>query len=862
MKKFLLLFLSAFALIMSAYPYAQITIPKGSKIQVGSKSGTHYVAFTMYEPTDIDDREEESDTYYYDKLDAGTYNLKVSSTDQTVERYRDHVAYATKFTIVDGENYVLNLVYDEETGMPLVDIDNGEVKSALGRGLKANSNLNVADIYLNGNYSGNVRLAPTDENGDVTTFQIVNLRNWQITDNTTNNYFLEPDYHYTVLGLDGKVSNEVLTVDENGLVTVNKGVTNGDAIVLVSYDALKAPGQLGGGDMFSSIWPENIGVLVFSVREKDQNETIPNITIHEGYNKDETQKVSTVNVDSELDVFYYPSSNGAYEYTFTPDNVIEVEIANPTIDKTSVSYSGFKAVDINKDGSYTLSLTEGRNIVKLIGKQDSAYYILKAKPVEISLTNNTTKDNTKFKNGDNVTVKFTTLYHPANKLAGVYNMYAQLIYQDEVNSAEVKGSTAQYQFAVTEKAQSITFDIKTDDAAKEFSLTGGRIQCTLWGDPYGAHRDITYEVGKNPNLKADSRTASFAGLPDIVLPLERETSLKQIAEEGDYVLNLDGGLLREGEDPLVYDTGGKWEDCYQVYSLKDDLAEYQHYAEPASNYWYGFCPAKNGDKTDYFLSSSNDWRTHQWGNMAGYGVAMGEDSLSAYVYADGTGVSKDGAAYLVCYAQSNKAEFLGMATVTFAKDVKIKGAYIAASPWAYYGASHGDTFSKAFSAGTDHMTLMVAGYKDGKETAQASLKLLGYDETTSSVTGGTDWVWFDMTSLGQVDKIDFCFDSSIYSDYGSSGVYLDHATYFCLDKLVATPVAATAVEETAAAESKAVRAGEYLYGVPEGSDVYLYDVSGSLLAEIGDAEGQVHLPVTAPAMIIKVVSGSSVQTLR
>ena len=31
------------------------------------------------------------------------------------------------------------------------------------------------------------------------------MRTWQLTDNSTNNYFMEPDFHYTVVGLDGNL---------------------------------------------------------------------------------------------------------------------------------------------------------------------------------------------------------------------------------------------------------------------------------------------------------------------------------------------------------------------------------------------------------------------------------------------------------------------------------------------------------------------------------------------------------------------------------------------------------------------------------------------------------------------------------
>ena len=44
---------------------------------------------------------------------------------------------------------------------------------------------------------------------------------------------IEPDFHYQVVGLDGKASSDVITVGNDGTV---KAVGNGTAIVLVTYD--------------------------------------------------------------------------------------------------------------------------------------------------------------------------------------------------------------------------------------------------------------------------------------------------------------------------------------------------------------------------------------------------------------------------------------------------------------------------------------------------------------------------------------------------------------------------------------------------------------------------------------------------
>ena len=59
--------------------------------------------------------------------------------------------------------------------------------------------------------------------------------------------------------------------------------------------------------------------------------------------------------------------------------------------------------------------------------------------------NATTGNSSSFKPGDKVEVSFSTVYHPANKLAGIYNMSASLGYTEPALS----GAANQYAFAST-----------------------------------------------------------------------------------------------------------------------------------------------------------------------------------------------------------------------------------------------------------------------------------------------------------------------------------------------------------------------------------------------------------------------------
>ena len=94
----------------------------------------------------------------------------------------------------------------------------------------------LGNILVNINERGHLRLNVGD------TYSALPMRSWQLTDTQTNNYFLEPDFHYTVIDLDGNPSTGVIEI-ENAHPTTEvwstiKAVGNGTAIVLVTYDAI------------------------------------------------------------------------------------------------------------------------------------------------------------------------------------------------------------------------------------------------------------------------------------------------------------------------------------------------------------------------------------------------------------------------------------------------------------------------------------------------------------------------------------------------------------------------------------------------------------------------------------------------
>ncbi len=525
---------------------ASITVPSDATLFVGSKPDNnkkHFVPFTeMMEAYKVQN-DDSTTTYYFDLTAGKDFNYRVSGDE--------YVTYAGKFKAPASGTEITVTKSDLQPA--------GKSKSTVDKNTSSNKGYNVADIYLNINEQGYLKLNTGNEK------QIVNLRNWEAVDTTTTNYFIEPDYHYEVYNLSENGvftsgNDSVVSIGEDGKLTA---VGAGTAIVLVSYDAINVTSAVGG-PFFGAIWPENTGVFVVSV-DKAESGIQTNMTINEGKNNKDTSagKLAGDKLDAELDVIYFLTeltdaegvtttiNNAHGEYTFTPSGETSVSVANPNVTKKGVSYGGFTSVSENKDGSYTVSLSEGRNIVKVSNAAGSEYQVITAKGVKATVSNVTSAGKA-LTAGDEFTVKFDAIYHPVNKLAGVYNMTAAITYNNFGGNTDVQysGDTGSYTFASSAGVQTLSkalslklqkslwggsdyyvFKVGTEKTAipsdytgDTFTISDGSILTVGWGDPFGNHRGITLESGKAPNLNADQNVGYLGKLPDLTLELNKTAS--------------------------------------------------------------------------------------------------------------------------------------------------------------------------------------------------------------------------------------------------------------------------------------------------------------------------------------------------
>lgn len=518
----------------------EITIPEGASIELGTKGGNgdRYYTFHIVEPKEIKDNK-----YTFD-LPNGDYVYVVR---------KDGLAkYVNKFT---KDKYIKQIAIDG------IQLTNEAEKIDRAPGVNGR---NVADVFTNINEKNFLKM----EVGD--TKEIIAQRNWQAVDNITNNYHMEPDYHFTVIDENGNPSDVVKIegVNITGQSYCNgrnlTAIKEGTAIVLVTYDAMNEEfGQ--DGPFYGAIWPENTGVFVVQVGAGNGDTITTNIKLNEGKNKvKETGKWFLDSLDSEVDPIYYLTEfteadgtvntieNAHAEFTFTPSSTsgtVNVYLAKPTV-TDAMSFNGFQEINKNADGSYTLNLIEGRNIVKITDGTNSAYQVITAKGVKAK-AENVTHPNQGLVAGDEFKIIFDRIYHPANKLAGLYNHTAALEYNnvEGYDGKSFLSSSAQYNFAYDSGAQTVScqgewqntgmaFKIKAGDKLKvpeeynkdSLTLSDGVISVCGFGNAAGNHRLLTLEKGSAANMAAATVMAKLAKLPDITVSVLDKSEVKAITK--------------------------------------------------------------------------------------------------------------------------------------------------------------------------------------------------------------------------------------------------------------------------------------------------------------------------------------------
>lgn len=541
-----------------------ISVPSDAKLVLGLKF-THFTNFKTVEPTKVEE-----------KNGMSIYNYRLASG--LVYNYRTWMEGG----LTQAGYFTMNT---DKTKCPEINFTKDDYKSfnptQINHDVTSNQGYETGDIFVNINPQGYLKLNVGES------FDAHAMRTWELTDNSTNNYFMEPDFHYTVVDMNGKPSTGVIEIDNANTTTSPwskiKAVGKGEVIVLVTYDGIGLNYYSGttkkaylGGEFWGAIWPENTGVYVVSVGETAST-AVPNMVINEEYNQG-TLKLAGKYVDAEHDVFYYLDTEAGAKYTFTPEGVANVTLAYPTIGTRTVSYNGFgsEGVTKNADGSYTLLLKEGRQIVKLTDASgNAAYQVLTAKPCSRVISNVTRPGSKVFQPGDQIKIQYSGLRHPANKLAGIYNMSAYVTYNGIPNGSSLILGSGQYTFGSAPSAQAVTInvpdtlDVKTNP---EIVMDNGVIQVNGYGDPIGNHRYISPIAGRSPNFTAVPHKTYFGAIPDLKIALtpvkDFDIQIKSNVKDAKIELYFKGELIKPGES-------GNYSGTYGTYSIVATKAGYR-----------------------------------------------------------------------------------------------------------------------------------------------------------------------------------------------------------------------------------------------------------------------------------------------
>ena len=477
-----------------------VTAPKGSTIDAGTLA--KYYVFSFLEP-------------FARSVEDGTATFHLDKNTDYFYRVR-HPQGATYWNYVRLSADAAYTVTEEDLGLT------GDFSKSTIYHFE-NNVYDRAGIYLNINTKGYKNMAVGD------TFELNSFRNWFAIESFMNAKVALPEMHYQVIDVNGKAS-DVVTITPNALnsnVAVMEAKHEGTAIVLVTYDAMThMAGQTStASHRFSAIWPELTGVFVVNVgADGSAIQTNMNLDRMDAViEKDEARQL-----DAEHDILFYTGTEGA-SYSFKPEAGCTVSVLRPTVTAASMTYSGGftnTGVTTAEDGTVTVSgLITGRNIIKVTKGGLSTYQVVTARGVSYKFVNAegtelTQEELAAIKPGDSVTIQFSNLISPKEKLSGAYNFNFSLYMQGPDGTffkSDPGGNFGVYDFSGNPERQKLTVTIPKFWAEETYTLSGAIKQAGWPGVP--THRGITYAVGTNPGFDAPKTAGILSRLPEITIPV-------------------------------------------------------------------------------------------------------------------------------------------------------------------------------------------------------------------------------------------------------------------------------------------------------------------------------------------------------
>lgn len=455
-----------------------LKVTRGADVTLSWKNGTaqHYAEFTPHPLAKVEAFSDADYDVYVPTTTTPYVTQNVASA--VIPGQTDKVAKIfTLAAATAGAQYTLNLT-------PLAQRQD---TALLIPGLSAGDN---RGLYTNLDDTGVVNL-DVGEHFDLDTF-----RTQQAQLDQVNNLFIEPDYTFGVAG--NSVATRGVGLDGRRQLRIT-AERPGVSVIKIAYGPLRylaandngTPGNTNWS--FNGIDPQNTGLVVVNV------------------GGDAGTFDSGIEVKNELDTYYFDKTVGERDFVFTPAAGTTVRVHDPL--NVSDWGDGWRTYRAASDGSFTVKLKGGRNIVELTNDGKVEYRVVRAKGVDVTVTN-TTNPGGPFAAGDNARIAISGIEGGVEKLAGIYNpaFYAgtkgKLTYYDGASQL-VSNEALQYQTAIT------TFNVDYTHTGTGDKVLNGDMFIGGLGAEWPYHRQIPLE-GKPANLAAVAiGPYHFGSLPTI-----------------------------------------------------------------------------------------------------------------------------------------------------------------------------------------------------------------------------------------------------------------------------------------------------------------------------------------------------------
>lgn len=191
------------------------------------------------------------------------------------------------------------------------------------------------------------------------------------------------------------------------------------------------------------------------------------------------------------------------------------------------------------------------------------------------------------------------------------------------------------------------------------------------------------------------------------------------------------------------------------------------------NTWFSFNNFKFLNRASYGFSI---WSGFTYSNVTNKTTPGFTNQYAAITGAGANG--KDGTSYLVGYYSEYGFK---SPLITFADGAShtLAGTYITNSTYAYLSMKNGDNIAREFSKeNKDWLKLTATGYdSQGNKGKTTDFYLADFRSENDAQNYIIDsWKWMDLSSLGEVSKIEFTMSSS-----DINGDYMNTPSYFCMD---------------------------------------------------------------------------------